>query len=545
MAKHVLKVSRGREVQEIPLDRPKYRIGRENADILLRSKRVSRDHASLYRDPFRRWIIVDQNSRHGVYVNHEKVEVVTLSEGQQVHIGPFTLELALEQSELLTQGITSPSVQMTYHDDDVDMEARDTNSTRLGLLQFRQFNHITEELATASSVRALHQRACERLVTEESSFAAILRHVPGQEPTIIEIYCGPAVSRTPGENDNGAPMVSNRVVQAASMGQDAIKAGSVRSSSQTDLLLTVSDQENPRTVLCAVIARSNDSTDMLYLDAPRHHVSYQDLDLLTALARQIALLRKSLIYAEHRVDQLQTERELNMARDIQAQLVPATSFEIEACRFSLVYQPATWVGGDYCDHWVWPDGSIGFAVGDVSGKGLPAALVMSNVHATLRTATGMSPELESVMRSSNAHMIRFLPESMFVTMILGRFNPSTRLLEFVNAGHPLPLLRKADGAVGLVGKVTNTIMGIIDEPYVVQSTTLPPGSTCFFLTDGVHESVDRHGRMLGTDRVLDMLGKLSMNDDERSAQRLMKRLSIFIEKAPIQDDITIFAIDSL
>jgi phosphoserine phosphatase RsbU/P len=170
------------------------------------------------------------------------------------------------------------------------------------------------------------------------------------------------------------------------------------------------------------------------------------------------------------------------------------------------YEPAMWVGGDYCDVWPLEDGRIAFAVGDVSGKGLPAALVMTNLQAALRTTLSFCRDLPEVMGRLSRHLEAHLPEGMFVTMVLGLLegregmdDGREGLLEFVNAGHILPMLRSPAGEVTELGTPRNPPLGIASGTYEMESLRLPAGAGLVVVTDGITECLSPAGEEFGVE----------------------------------------------
>ncbi|MHC4595218.1 MAG: PP2C family protein-serine/threonine phosphatase, partial [Planctomycetota bacterium] len=206
-------------------------------------------------------------------------------------------------------------------------------------------------------------------------------------------------------------------------------------SSDKHMVLTILDEVNPHIVFSAPINDFDGTLDALYLDILADKSPKEMFDFVEAIARQIGSVQKSLIFSEAKAQRQILDQQLELARDIQSRLIPRElqhGFEVDV---AVCYEPAMWVGGDYYDVWSLEDGRIAFTVADVSGKGLPAAMIMSNLQAALRTTMAFCTELSTVAEHINQHLCQNLRDDMFVTLFLGLFDPSTNTLSYVNAGH--------------------------------------------------------------------------------------------------------------
>ena len=311
--------------------------------------------------------------------------------------------------------------------------------------------------------------------------------------------------------------------------------------SQADLTLTIVDQNTPRKVFCAPISEPGETIDVLYVDVPSERGAEGTLDFVQAVARQVNLVRRSLLFAEERAERRVLDQQLALARQIQAKLIPTDVGPVAGVDLSICYRPAMWVGGDYCDTWLLADGRVAFTVADVCGKGLPAAMIMSNLQAALRTTTAFCADPAEIIGHVNRQMSGNLPDGLFVTLFLGVFDPRTGRLEYVNAGHLLPVAARADG-VGKLGRPTNQPIGVHEGDFEGQSEQIAPGTGLVVYTDGITEAADSDGAMLGVEGILNVLAGRPAVSASWMVQTIIDATEAHRRGLPPQDDITVLAL---
>jgi sigma-B regulation protein RsbU (phosphoserine phosphatase) len=201
-----------------------------------------------------------------------------------------------------------------------------------------------------------------------------------------------------------------------------------------------------------------------------------------------------------------------------------------------------WVGGDYCDVWSLPDGQIAFAVGDVSGKGLPAAMVMSNLQAALRTTMTFCSQLSQVAQHVNRHLCQSLRDDMFVTLFLGLFDPGRNELKYVNAGHLQPLVRQLLGPARWLGEPANPPLGILEGRFDMVAKRIDPGTALLVVTDGITEASLAVGDMFEADRLEKLITDCQFHSAADLVETVIKAVTDFRQSLPQQDDITVFAL---
>jgi len=299
-----------------------------------------------------------------------------------------------------------------------------------------------------------------------------------------------------------------------------------------------------------VQVRSKDQlVGILSLGLRRGHFRYStsDREVLTSVAGQLALVVENSRLAERMVVQEKLTRELAMAVEVQRRLLPARSPDSTALELAGFCEPARGVGGDYYDFIVRDDSQLGIAIADVSGKGLPAALLMSTVQATLRslaakhvnTANGHISLAETV-GTLNRLLCDSTGGANYVTFFYAQFDPSTKQLVYVNAGHNPPLYMSADSLndftpLNCGGLIVGAFRDCVYEQALIETK---PGDLMFAYTDGLTEALDRHGEEFGEHRIKETLKSHSRLSVYEIRDELVRRVKEWSRGAPQYDDLT-------
>jgi serine phosphatase RsbU (regulator of sigma subunit)/anti-sigma regulatory factor (Ser/Thr protein kinase) len=237
------------------------------------------------------------------------------------------------------------------------------------------------------------------------------------------------------------------------------------------------------------------------------------------------------------------EQELRVARLIQQTLLPKQLPQMPNWQLSAYYSPARFVGGDFYDFIHLEDGRLGILIGDVTNKGVPAALLMATTRSILRSIalTGATPG--DVLGQTNTMLHPDIPPRMFVTCLYAILEPGTGLLRFANAGHDLPR-RWSNGRVVEL-QATGMPLGLMpDMSYEEQETTLAPGEHVLFYSDGLVEAHNEQREMFGFPRLTRLLG--DMPPDSDGIQFLLKQLREFVgPEWEQEDDVTLVTLQRL
>ncbi len=238
--------------------------------------------------------------------------------------------------------------------------------------------------------------------------------------------------------------------------------------------------------------------------------SSDDRKLLDNLAAQAApALRVAQLVREQEAEaatRQRFEQELEVARLIQQNFLPKELPDLPGWQVAALYRPAREVGGDFYDVIPLPDGRVAFVIGDVTDKGVPAALVMSATRSVLRASAQRLIEPGEVLERVNEHLCPDMPEKMFVTCLYGVLDPTSGILRFANAGHDLPYVQKADGVIEL--RARGMPLGLMPGmSYEEKETTLEPGDSVLLHSDGVLEAHDPERDMFGAPRLKETMAR--------------------------------------
>jgi serine phosphatase RsbU (regulator of sigma subunit) len=236
------------------------------------------------------------------------------------------------------------------------------------------------------------------------------------------------------------------------------------------------------------------------------------------------------------------EQELRVARSIQQASLPKEVPELEGWQINPYYRPAREVGGDFYDFFELPNGHLGLVVGDATGKGVPAALVMASARSMLRAvaqASDYSPG--DVLRRVNDSLVTDIPPNMFVTCFCAILDPESGRLHYANAGHDLPYLHRNGDAEEL--RATGMPLGLMPGmSYEEKETLLDVGDIALLYSDGLVEAHDPKGEMFGFPRLRALVAE---HGEARSLEGfLLEELYSFVgEGWEQEDDITLLTLE--
>jgi len=256
----------------------------------------------------------------------------------------------------------------------------------------------------------------------------------------------------------------------------------------------------------------------------------------------VAAILFLLLLSLELADKVTMKRDLEIAREIQTWLVPSQPPEVAGANIAFATRPQNSVAGDYYDAF-YPNPQdrerLMVVIADVAGKSVPAALLMATLQASLRTIAGENAPLADLVTRLNryacAHSLNGL---RFTTAVLSEYNPASRRLTYVNAGHNAPILRRANGTLETL-EAGGLPLGIrLDRNYETASLELRPGDALIFFTDGVVEAFNESGEEFGNERWLSAIRNLPDWDAQQTLQFLMKRVDEFGGATRQSDDIT-------
>jgi serine phosphatase RsbU (regulator of sigma subunit) len=269
-----------------------------------------------------------------------------------------------------------------------------------------------------------------------------------------------------------------------------------------------------------------------------------DLDLLTVLANVAAIRieqqRLALVEQQERI----ISRDLEQAAEIQRRLLPVSPPSIEGFDVAGYNLPCRTVGGDYFDFFTYPDGRMSFVLGDVAGKGMPAALLMTALKGGVQVLLGEPPDdVPRLMGRLDRVVAANFPRNRFVTLFFGLLDPKSGEMTYCNAGHNPPLLVRAGG--GKIERLPScgTILGIFpDMGYDARICQFNAGDVLTLFSDGVTEETNPAGEEFGEQQLIDLLMNDGRTDSGAIVGGISRAVTAWAAGAPAADDITVVVV---
>ncbi|MDH3216360.1 MAG: SpoIIE family protein phosphatase [Candidatus Krumholzibacteria bacterium] len=238
------------------------------------------------------------------------------------------------------------------------------------------------------------------------------------------------------------------------------------------------------------------------------------------------------------------EADMATARQIQADLLPKELPDEPGLRVAAYCKPSLTVGGDFYDVIALDQDRIAIVIADASGKGLPAAMMISQLHGMFRSEINHGNDISITLRHVNDHLAAFSSPEKFATVFIGIFDRSTGEFEYANAGHNHPVLMRADGTSEPL-EAGGTILGIFPgADFVTETVVLDAGDLLFLYTDGVTETRNATDEEYGEDRLLDLLRRHRERPADGVVETVLRDLGGFQATEPLQDDRTCLVLKS-
>ncbi|MFN1835649.1 GAF domain-containing SpoIIE family protein phosphatase [Balneola sp. MJW-20] len=304
------------------------------------------------------------------------------------------------------------------------------------------------------------------------------------------------------------------------------------------------DESEFQSILSVPLIVKNDLIGYLAVFNKKNTDGFTDEDkrLLSIIGSQSAqVIENARLYEEEKA-LLSLQEEMKMAKNIQLNLLPKSNPELKGYEVAALNIPAKSVGGDYYDFILLDSGKTGFCVGDITGKGMPAAMLMANLQATLRSQCTIFEDPGTCLKGTNKQLHRSTEATKFATLFYGVLDQENGTLEYANGGHDAPLLyRKNDPVKEL--NATGLLLGVMPESdYTIGRIELEPGDLLALYTDGITEAMDKAGNEYGFDRLKTQLSGMAHESAETIKEGLLKDLKSHTGEAAQSDDITLMLI---
>lgn len=298
--------------------------------------------------------------------------------------------------------------------------------------------------------------------------------------------------------------ISRTVVKQVMESKEAVLSADAATDARFDMSQSIADFRI-RSMMCApLVSSSGEAMGVIQIDTmdQRSRFQQEDLDVLASVACQAAVAVENAQLHEEALERQGMERDLDLAHKVQQGILPSAPPKVAGYDFFDFYGPAKQVGGDYFDYVPLPNSRLAVVLADVSGKGVPAALLMAKLSSEARFCLVTEPTPAAAMDRLNAIFGRGW-EDRFVTTVMAVIDLATHRVTLSNAGHMAPLLHRANGKVEEMGDETAGVpLGVdADCTYGQSEYTLEPGDMVVVFTDGVSEAMSDDSSLYGIERI--------------------------------------------
>ena len=559
------------EASTIKMDRMKLTIGRSSRnDICIGDPFASRLHAELRREGDH-VLLVDNGSANGTFLNGQRVSgTIRLEPGDLIRIGETEIEYKSEEQDMMSGAtvflsgpvgalpadtITSPIASRSTTDlissiksGQIAEDMRPRPSLRPQLApeaatQGRDLLSIVSQVGIALLPRTTLEDTLK--LTVDLVFQAI----PAERGFLFlkednDIVCKIARGAHAGALPSASQVQISRSITSKVIGEGASVLTSdamhdPRFQAQQSVVLS-----QIRSVMAVPLASGEEIFGMIYVDNPFHNrFREEDLKVLTTIASVASIKIEHERLIEERMEKRRMEEELKVASEIQMRLQPVAPPKIAGWDMTGVSFPCREIGGDYYDFiQCKSDPCLTVAVGDVSGKGTGAALLMSSLHAAVRAQAQTRRSISEVMAEINEYIYENSPSNKFLTLFYGTLNPLTGELKYSNGGHNPPMLVRTSGEVLRLDTGGLPIGMMKGMPYQEAAVFFNPGDVLVIYSDGITESVNEKDEEFDEERLIEVVRHNLNRSASGIRDRIDEALSRFVGTMAPVDDMTLMII---
>jgi phosphoserine phosphatase RsbU/P len=308
----------------------------------------------------------------------------------------------------------------------------------------------------------------------------------------------------------------------------------------------VNARDRTRSEMVAPIISNDEVIGVFDLESDELNAySDDDLQVLTLLASQVAIIIEKVMLHEQLIEKKRLQGQLEVARQVQLELLPPNDPELPGFDISAYNFPTEEVSGDYYDWVRIYDDQIGLVIADVAGKGIPAALLMVFLRASLRAATHIGYATHISMAKVNFLLWESIERNQFITAFYGILDASNRTLHYSNAGHNPPLLIDAQGAARFIEWGEQPLGMFRDTRYHEHYHTFRPGEILVLYTDGVTEALSPNGEEFGRDRLITAVRSGSTLGARELIASMQRDVFEWTDGVGLTDDATFFVIKAV
>ncbi len=520
-----------------PLRGPRLTLGRApDCDIVLTSRKVSAHHA-LFLQTRDGWFVEDLGSSNGTFVNGQRIsERVLLRPGDRLEFFGLTLEFHPDDAPANSKAVftlldskdsAGASVVSALHVDDTLRINVAPEAKLRAILEF------SRNLGQALDLTEVLPRILNSLFVifpqADRGFIVLRDPITGR-------LLPKAVKHRQGD-PKSTPAISRTIIDHALQSGQAVLSADAGHDARFDASQSIR-QHQIRSIMCVpLLDRDNQPVGVIQLDTQSLKIPFNEDDLDVLVVAAIQASRAVELARLH-----QERRDLEAATEIQKSFLPSERPQIPGLRFADYYASAQQIGGDYFDYIPLPGHRLAVAVGDVAGKGVPAALLMARLSAEVRYTLASEPRLAEAASRLNRALKRACGEDRFVTLLVVVLDLHDFSFTLVNAGH-LPLLKRTtDGRIETLGEGTGGIpLGVLDRPYPESAGHLNPGEVLILTTDGVIDVRGPEEQTYGFDRLKITCATVPA-DAQAAVEAILRDINAFCDHRAHPDDLTLVCV---
>jgi serine phosphatase RsbU (regulator of sigma subunit) len=519
-----------------PLQEAAVSIGRaSDCTIPIKDRYLSRKHAEIIAVDGT-WVLKDLGSANGTYLNGSRVEHdQLLKTGDRIRLGDT--EIVFESAERSTDrfiavdSAASPTIAISVNDISDRPEAQDVARLQTLTLLARE---LIEDRPMAELFGFIVDRVMEHLHPSRAAIA--LLGPDGRSFTKVEV-------RRQDKTDSSELAISHTLLAQIVEEKKALAFVDVSVDEKLARAQSIIMQ-GIHSILCSPLMIGASVVGVLYVDYlfTQRAISEDDVRLVAQIGRFAAIKLETTRLREEAIQKRIMDEELKTASSIQRRLLPNAPTGIAGYTFVGRNQPCRTVSGDYYDFVIRPDGRVYFVIGDVSGKGVTAGLMMAGLQVAFRIFSKSDPDPSTLVTQLNLSLKENLPQSKFVTLFMGRLDTNTGVIEYVNAGHTPPLWLNRKESVELTE--SDLLLGVVTRAEFVNRTLqLGAGDSLVLFTDGMTEARNAEGTDLASNIIGDAILPLHGSDAETIANAVNATVLEHVGDAEnLDDDVTLVVV---
>ncbi len=498
---------------------------------------LSRNHLFFEHDGNENWTISDPGSKNGTTLNGERLTSPRpLKPGDKIHAGHLTIvygQAARPFNETVVF-IDTTNEHTTVSRSLVDVldptKRMQDRSASVSADKISALIEAGNELASQHSLEKLFPSILELALKAVNAERGVLLAFEGES---LDVKA----------SSGGSFRISQGVRDRVLKGRESLLINDVMSDDAFRGMQSLV-QHHVRMFMAVPLQTNDQVLGLIYADCPTltHQFTVEDLNLLTVMANIAAVRIEHARLEEVEQAEKILAKDLEQAAIIQQGLLPRKAPIVPGLDLAGYNAACRTVGGDYYDFIEYPDGRLGVTLGDVSGKAMPAALLMSSLQARLRVLAEDQQNVAELMTKLNRHTTAHTPSNRFITLFYMLLDPATGELTYSNAGHNPPYLVRKDGRVEELTEGGLIIGMFAMARYQSATTTLQPGDVVVIFSDGVTEAQNGENDQFGEERLLETMRLHRTGTASEMVQAITKAVSDFAAGAPSADDLTLVVV---